>query len=128
MYIWFANCASSVVVLLPFILLYNVLKQISISASLVVESRTRTDKATYNIPYGFFIDRYLLEHPDKAEGVDLSLFSFQTLKPLWKNFVQKSMDHVASPDGNVDGTLKSSQGACETCADNWSVILGCVDV
>lgn len=64
-----------------------------------------------NIPYGVLIDRYLLEHPDEAEGVDLSRFSFQTPKPLRKNFVKKGTDHVASPDGSVNGTPKFSQGA-----------------
>lgn len=66
---------------------------------------------TYNVPDGVFIDRYLLEHPDEAEGVDLSRFSFQTPKPLQKNFVKKRTDHAAFPDGSVNGPLKSSQGA-----------------
>ncbi|XP_074365617.1 methyl-CpG-binding domain-containing protein 2-like isoform X1 [Apium graveolens] len=57
------------------------------------------------------IQRYLLEHPDEAEGVDLSRFSFQTPKPLRKNFVKKGTDHVASPDGSANGTLKSSQAS-----------------
>ncbi|KAK1353492.1 methyl-CpG-binding domain-containing protein 2 [Heracleum sosnowskyi] len=57
------------------------------------------------------IQRYLLEHPGEAEGVDLSRFSFQTPKPLRKNFVKKGTDHVASPDGSVNGTLKSFQAS-----------------
>ncbi|WOH03241.1 hypothetical protein DCAR_0522637 [Daucus carota subsp. sativus] len=57
------------------------------------------------------IQRYLLQHPDEAEGVALSRFSFQTPKPLQKNFVKKRTDHVASPDGRVNGTLESSQGS-----------------
>ncbi|KAL8144611.1 hypothetical protein AgCh_002974 [Apium graveolens] len=69
------------------------------------------------------VQRYLLEHPNEAEGVDLSLFSFQSPEPFCTHFVKKGTDHVASPDGNVDGTLKSSQGACEICAESLSVIL-----
>lgn len=77
----------------------------------------------YNIPYNVSTDRYLLQHPDEAEGVALSRFSFQTPKPLQKNFVKKRTDHVASPDGRVNGTLESSQGVLVTCADKMSFIL-----
>lgn len=59
------------------------------------------------------IDRYLLEHPDDAEGVALSQFSFQTPRPLQENYVKKRPARSASLDGSalqMPGDFEPSEG------------------
>ncbi|KAL8096730.1 methyl-CpG-binding domain-containing protein 2-like [Apium graveolens] len=55
------------------------------------------------------VQRYLLEHPDEAEGVALSQFSFQIPRPLQENYVKKRTPRIAFPDGSTSGTPGSSQ-------------------
>ncbi|KAK1367462.1 methyl-CpG-binding domain-containing protein 2 [Heracleum sosnowskyi] len=55
------------------------------------------------------VQRYLLEHPDEAEGVALSQFSFQIPRPLQENYVKKRTPRLTFPDGSTSGTPGSSQ-------------------
>lgn len=67
------------------------------------------------------IDRFLLEHPDEAAGVDMSQFSFQTPKPLQENYVRKRPARSAMLEGGslqMPGDFETSEGVYNNCDIN----------